>query len=182
LQSWLGADALVGPALAAEADPSEPKLLAGIEPTLADGTQLWVSSSMPIRHVETFFPSTPKALRFLANRGANGIDGVVSAAAGAALATGAPTVLLIGELALQHDIGGLLAARRAGARLAIVCVNNSGGAIFDLLPVAATANAADYERHIATPTDVSLAAVTERPLVSAGAIERVVAQLDAPRA
>jgi 2-succinyl-5-enolpyruvyl-6-hydroxy-3-cyclohexene-1-carboxylate synthase len=208
LRPWLEADALVAPALAAEDDLSEPKLIAAIEPALADGTQVWVSSSMPIRHVETFFPQSPKTLRFLANRGANGIDGVVSSAAGAALATGAPTVLVIGELALQHDLGGLLAARRAGARLAILCVNNGGGAIFDLLPVAGAAAPEDFERHIATPTEVSLATVAElagmrhavastpeelraelaqgtlvevvtrRPLAPSGAIERVVGQLD----
>jgi 2-succinyl-5-enolpyruvyl-6-hydroxy-3-cyclohexene-1-carboxylate synthase len=208
LRAWLEADALVSPALAAEDDLSEPKLIAAIEPALADGTQVWVSSSMPIRHVETFFPQSPKALRFLANRGANGIDGVVSSAAGAALATGAPTVLVIGELALQHDLGGLLTARRAGARLAILCVNNGGGAIFDLLPVAGAAAPEDYEHHIATPTELSLATVadlagmrhavastpeglraalaegtlvevvTERPLTPSGAIERVVGHLD----
>ena len=72
---------------------------------------------MPIRDVEAYFPQSPKRLRFLANRGANGIDGVVSSAMGAAIATGLPTWLLIGELALQHDAGGLLAARRAGIEL-----------------------------------------------------------------
>ena len=82
---------------------------------LPDGALVWVSSSMPMRDVEAFFPQSPKRLRFLANRGANGIDGVVSSAAGAALATGAPTWLLTGELALLHDVGGLFAARRAPA-------------------------------------------------------------------
>ena len=159
LQGWREADALVGPALDAAPDPCEPKTLAAIEPTLEDGALVWVSSSMAIRHVETFFGQSPKRLRFLANRGANGIDGVVSSAAGAALATGAPTTLLIGELALLHDLGGLLAARRAGARLTIVCVNNGGGGIFDLLPVAGLAEAEAYERHVATPTDLDLAQV-----------------------
>ena len=65
---------------------------------------------MPIRDVETFFPSVSNSIRFLANRGANGIDGVVSSAAGAALAAGGRAWLLTGELALLHDIGGLLAA------------------------------------------------------------------------
>ena len=58
---------------------------------------VWVSSSMPIRDVEAYFPASAKRLRFLSNRGANGIDGVVSSALGAALATGPPTWLLIGE-------------------------------------------------------------------------------------
>jgi 2-succinyl-5-enolpyruvyl-6-hydroxy-3-cyclohexene-1-carboxylate synthase len=159
LASWRAADAKVPPALAAAPDPFEPKVLAALEPELPDGAIVWVSSSMPIRDVEACFPQTPKRLRFLANRGANGIDGVVSSAAGAALATGAPTWLLTGELALLHDVGGLLGARRAGADLHVVCLNNGGGAIFDFLPVAELAEAGAYERHIATPAGVDLAAI-----------------------
>ena len=105
-------------------------------------------------------PQSAKRLRFLANRGANGIDGVVSSAMGAAIAGGLPTWVLIGELALQHDAGGLLAARRAGIQLEIVCINNGGGGIFDFLPVAEHADPAAYEAHIATPSEgVELAAL-----------------------
>lgn len=111
---------------------------------------------MPIRDVEAYFPQSPKRLRFLANRGANGIDGVVSSALGAALASGRPTWLLTGELALLHDVGGLLAARRAGVEVRIVCLNNGGGAIFDFLPVAEHADRALYEDHIATPAGLDL--------------------------
>ena len=112
--SWRAADAKVPPALAAAPADFEPKLLAALEPELPDGAIVWLSSSMPVRDVEACFPQSPKRLRFLANRGANGIDGVVSSAAGAALATGAPTWLLTGELALLHDIG--RAARGAARR------------------------------------------------------------------
>ena len=117
LRSWRAADAAVPAALAAAPDPFEPKAVAALEPGLADGALVWVSSSMPVRDVEAFFPQSPKRVRFLANRGANGIDGIVSSAAGAARATGAPALLLTGELALLHDLGGLLAARRAGIEL-----------------------------------------------------------------
>jgi 2-succinyl-5-enolpyruvyl-6-hydroxy-3-cyclohexene-1-carboxylate synthase len=157
LGSWRAADALVQPALAESPDPFEPKVLAGLEPELPEDTLVWVSSSMPIRDVEAYFPQSPKRLRFLANRGANGIDGVVSSALGAALGSGRPTWLLTGELALLHDVGGLLAARRAGVDLRIVCLNNGGGAIFDFLPVAEHADPALYEAHIATPAGVDLA-------------------------
>ena len=88
-------------------------MAAALEPALPDDALLWVSSSMPIRDVEAFFPASPKPLRFLAERGANGIDGVVSSAAGAALASGRPTFLLTGDLALLHDLGGLLVGARA---------------------------------------------------------------------
>jgi 2-succinyl-5-enolpyruvyl-6-hydroxy-3-cyclohexene-1-carboxylate synthase len=159
LDSWRAADAEVPPALAASPDPFEPKVLAALEPELPDGAIVWLSSSMPVRDVEAFFPQSPKRLRFLANRGANGIDGVVSSAAGAALAGDAPVWLLIGELALLHDVGGLLAARRAGAELEIVCLNNGGGGIFDFLPVARHADPGLYEEHVATPAGVDVSAI-----------------------
>ena len=156
LSSWRDADAVVPPALAASPDPFEPKVLAELEPALPADALVWVSSSMPIRDVEACFPQSPKGIRFLANRGANGIDGVVSSALGAALASGRPAWLLTGELALLHDVGGLLAARRAGVELQIVCLNNGGGGIFDFLPVAEQAAPALYEEHIATPAGVDL--------------------------
>jgi 2-succinyl-5-enolpyruvyl-6-hydroxy-3-cyclohexene-1-carboxylate synthase len=160
LQRWREADSKVHDAVDAAPRAFEGRVLAGLEPELPDEAVVWVSSSMPIRDVEAYFPQSDKRLRFLANRGANGIDGVVSSALGAALATGLPTWVLIGELALQHDAGGLLAARRAGVPLEIVCINNGGGGIFDFLPVAEHADPATYEAHIATPSeDVDLAAL-----------------------
>jgi 2-succinyl-5-enolpyruvyl-6-hydroxy-3-cyclohexene-1-carboxylate synthase len=158
LRGWRDADATAWAAVEAAPDGFEGKLLATVD--VPDEAVVWVSSSMPIRDVEAYFPQSPKRLRFLANRGANGIDGVASSAMGAAIATGLPTWVLIGELALQHDAGGLLAARRAGVPLQIVCVNNGGGGIFDFLPVAEHADPAAYEAHIATPSEgVELAAL-----------------------
>ena len=157
-ESWRSADALVPAALAAVSDPFEPKAIAALA-AAEPGTLLWISSSMPIRDTESFFPSVDAPLRFLANRGANGIDGVTSSALGAAIATGAPTILVTGELALLHDLGGLVAARRAGARLGVLCLNNGGGGIFDFLPVAEHADAALYEEHIATPAGVDMETV-----------------------
>jgi 2-succinyl-5-enolpyruvyl-6-hydroxy-3-cyclohexene-1-carboxylate synthase len=159
LRSWIEADALVAPALAAAPDPFEPKAHSALEPVAPEGAQLWLSSSMPVRDVEAYFPQSPKQLRFLSNRGANGIDGVASSAAGAARATGARTFLLIGEIALLHDVGGLLAARRAGVELTVLCINNGGGGIFDFLPVAGHAEAGLYEDHVATPSNLDVATV-----------------------
>jgi 2-succinyl-5-enolpyruvyl-6-hydroxy-3-cyclohexene-1-carboxylate synthase len=104
---------------------------------------------MPIRDVELFLPARELAPRVLSNRGANGIDGTVSAAFGAAAATDGPVVLLVGDVALAHDIGGLLAARRLDLALTIVVLNNDGGGIFHFLPVAGETDA--FEEHIATP-------------------------------
>ena len=163
VREWRDADAKVPPAVEAAPEGFEGRVLASLEPELPDEAVVWVSSSMPIRDVEAYFPQSSKRLRFLANRGANGIDGVVSSALGAAIATGLPTWVLIGELALQHDLGGLVAARRSGVPLEIVCINNGGGGIFDFLPVAEHADPAAYEAHIATPSEeVDLAALWPR--------------------
>ena len=157
LASWLEADGLVPDALAQAPDPFEPKAYAALVRTLPEGAIVWSSSSMPVREVEAFFPRTSKQIRFLSNRGANGIDGVVASAAGACLVTRAPTWLLIGEVALLHDVGGLLAARRAGVQLTVVCINNGGGGIFDFLPLPDHADPVLYEHHVATPTGIDLA-------------------------
>ena len=109
---------------------------------------------MPVRDVETFFPARDAPPRVLSNRGANGIDGTVSTAFGVA-AAGGPTVLLIGDVALAHDIGGLLAARRLGLPLVIVLLNNDGGGIFHFLPV--EREGADFEEHVATPHGLDFA-------------------------
>jgi 2-succinyl-5-enolpyruvyl-6-hydroxy-3-cyclohexene-1-carboxylate synthase len=110
---------------------------------------------MPIRDVEEFVPAREDPPLVLANRGANGIDGTVSAAFGAAAVGGSPVVLLIGDVALAHDIGGLMAARRLGLRLTIVLLNNDGGGIFHFLPVAGEQDA--FEEHVATPHGLDFA-------------------------
>jgi 2-succinyl-5-enolpyruvyl-6-hydroxy-3-cyclohexene-1-carboxylate synthase len=159
LDGWLRADRAAGEVLAEEDDPFEPRAYAALAEAVPDGAPVFVSSSMPIRLVETWFPQTATRIRFLANRGANGIDGVVSSAAGVALGLEAPCYLLTGELALLHDLGGLVATRDLDLDLRIVCVNNGGGGIFDFLPVAEHASRAAYEQLVATPRAISLAEV-----------------------
>ncbi len=151
LRAWRTADERAKQAIANELGEalSEP-LVAGDLATLVPGHgTLVVASSMPVRDVESFWPVLDGAPRVLANRGANGIDGTVSTAYGVA-ATGVPTALLIGDVALAHDLGGLLAASRLGLPLTIVLVDNGGGGIFDFLPVSTQTDA--YEEHVATPT------------------------------
>jgi 2-succinyl-5-enolpyruvyl-6-hydroxy-3-cyclohexene-1-carboxylate synthase len=104
---------------------------------------------MPVRDVETFWPALEAPPRMLAHRGTNGIDGTLAAAFGAA-ATGARVVAHLGDVALAHDIGALLTAKRLDIPLTIVLVDNGGGGIFDFLPVATQRDA--YEEHVATPT------------------------------
>ena len=135
---------------------SEPLVAARLGEWLPAEAVLLVASSMPVRDVELFFPAHELAPRVLSNRGANGIDGTVSSAFGAAAASGgAPVVLLTGDVALAHDIGGLLAARRLKLALTIVVLNNDGGGIFHFLPVAGEADA--FEEHVATPHGLEFA-------------------------
>ncbi|HWX74783.1 MAG TPA: thiamine pyrophosphate-binding protein, partial [Solirubrobacteraceae bacterium] len=122
---------------------------------------LFVASSMPVRDVEAFFPVRAQPPRVISNRGANGIDGTVSSAFGVAAHEPGPVLLLIGDVALAHDIGGLLCARRLELSLTIVLLENRGGGIFDLLPVSRAPMALTdhrYEEHIATPTGLDFAA------------------------
>jgi len=115
---------------------------------------------MPIRDVEEFFAARERPPRVLSNRGANGIDGTVSAAFGVAATNAGPVVLLIGDVALAHDIGGLLACSRCEVKLTIVLINNQGGGIFDFLPISSAPMALTdglYTRHIATPTGLDFA-------------------------
>jgi 2-succinyl-5-enolpyruvyl-6-hydroxy-3-cyclohexene-1-carboxylate synthase len=172
-QGWLGswrsaderaAEAIVG--ALAEDRLSEPAVAGELGVLLPAQATLFVASSMPVRDIETFWPVRPDPPRVLCNRGANGIDGTVSAAFGAAAhaaeagagAGAGPVVLLIGDVALAHDIGGLLAASRLELKLTIVLVDNEGGGIFDFLPVAQATIARElYTTHIATPTGLDFA-------------------------
>ncbi len=133
---------------------SEPATITALGQFLPPSTTLFVGASMPIRDVEEFFPALREPPRVMANRGANGIDGTVSSAFGVA-AAGDEVVLVLGDVTLAHDIGGLLAARRLGVKLTIVLLNNDGGGIFNFLPVASQGEA--FEQHIATPTGLDFA-------------------------
>ena len=134
---------------------SEPLVVARTSVALDERDTLVVASSMPVRDLEAYSVTRFAPPRILANRGANGIDGTVSTAFGVAAATEGRTVLLIGDVALAHDIGGLLAARRLGLDLTIVLINNDGGGIFHFLPVAGERDA--FEEHVATPHGLDFA-------------------------
>jgi 2-succinyl-5-enolpyruvyl-6-hydroxy-3-cyclohexene-1-carboxylate synthase len=191
LASWRSADERAAEAILGvlgDGELSEPAVAAELGVLLAEQATLFVASSMPVRDIETFWPLRPDPPRVLCNRGANGIDGTVSSAFGAAPDSCGPVVLLIGDVALAHDIGGLLAHKRLGVKLTIVLLDNGGGGIFDFLPVSgasmaraptgdthdpgepqranapgeASGRARDeediYTRHIATPTGLDFAA------------------------
>lgn len=137
----------------------EPAVVASLSRALPAGADLVVASSMPIRDLDAFLPVDRRPLRVFANRGANGIDGQVSTALGVAHGSSGPTVLFTGDLALLHDLSGLVAARRLGLDLTVVVVDNDGGGIFLFLPVADERHV-DHQRLFHTPhgLDLGLAA------------------------
>ena len=128
---------------------SEPKVFAELDAVLPPGATLFAGNSMPVRDLDTFFAAGSRPLRFLANRGASGIDGVVSTALGAGSVSPGPCVLVIGDLSLYHDMNGLLAARQHGLQATIVLLHNDGGGIFSFLPQAEAA--ASFEELFGTP-------------------------------
>jgi 2-succinyl-5-enolpyruvyl-6-hydroxy-3-cyclohexene-1-carboxylate synthase len=113
------------------------------------GLVVYLSNSMAIRFAETYAKAENTPIRILYNRGANGIDGVVSSAIGAAAALGGQVVLVTGDVALLHDINALLGARRYALDLKIVLLNDDGGGIFSFLPIASHADI--FEPLVAMP-------------------------------
>jgi 2-succinyl-5-enolpyruvyl-6-hydroxy-3-cyclohexene-1-carboxylate synthase len=152
LDGWRRADAAAAAAIDATLgdELSEPLVARELGALLPADATLFVASSMPVRDVECFIAARDAAPRVLCNRGANGIDGTVSSAFGAAAVSSGPVALLIGDVALAHDIGGLLAARRLDLALTIVVLHNDGGGIFEFLPLAG-AERRVFEEHVATP-------------------------------
>ena len=158
LDGWRAADRAAARAIAETLTPaglSEPRVAAELGALVPAEATVLVASSMPVRDAETFFPARPDPPRVLSNRGANGIDGTVSTAFGVAAASPGPVVALVGDVALAHDVGGLLAASRLGLKLTIVLLDNDGGGIFSFLPV--SREGADFEEHVATPHGLDFA-------------------------
>ena len=122
----------------------------------ADGA-LMVSSSMPVRDVEWFGPNRDD-IEVFANRGANGIDGVISTAIGIA-STGRPTTVLIGDVAFLHDSSALVGLTNRPIQLDIVVIDNDGGGIFSFLPQALQLDNGVFETLFGTPHGTDLAAL-----------------------
>lgn len=99
------------------------------------GGILFLSNSMPVRDFDTFVPRGEKAFVVLGNRGASGIDGIVSTAVGVSIASEKKVAAVVGDLAFLHDANGLASLRDPEANLLLVVVNNDGGGIFHFLPL-----------------------------------------------
>jgi len=183
---WLAADRAADVALRAwlagvesRGEAFEGAPFAHLGELLPDGAILWAGSSMPVRDLDAWLPGSTRAIRPLANRGANGIDGVVSSALGAAAAGVGHVALVVGDLSFLHDLNALAAAKLHGLAATIVLVNNDGGGIFSFLPQArADAPGAGlpehYEELFGTPHGIDFGPIvkalggTHRPVGARG--------------
>ncbi|ATP41534.1 2-succinyl-5-enolpyruvyl-6-hydroxy-3-cyclohexene-1-carboxylic-acid synthase [Solibacillus sp. R5-41] len=150
---------------------------------LPNEADLFVSSSMPIRDLDTFLTTSQKDLQVFANRGTNGIDGVMSTALG--FSKGRPqrqTYLLIGDLAFLHDLNAFIATRYQSCDLTVIVMNNDGGGIFSYLPQASVE--AHYEQLFGTPTALTFEQVAdmyEFDYKKASNVEELVTALQEPK-
>jgi 2-succinyl-5-enolpyruvyl-6-hydroxy-3-cyclohexene-1-carboxylate synthase len=151
---WLDAERAVRDAVDAHIasfdELSEPGIWAALGRALRDGDSVFAASSMPVRDLEAFLRPGPEGVLIASNRGANGIDGLVSTAAGLAAGRGTRTWAVLGDLALFHDLGGLAALRHA-PELRLIVIDNSGGGIFHFLPQAEAMEEAEFEALMGTP-------------------------------
>ncbi len=120
------------------AEPFEGQAFADLGTVLPHDVLVLAGNSMPVRDLEAFLGTGPADIRCLGNRGANGIDGLVSTALGAAAATGQSVVAVVGDVSFLHDLNALVSAARLGLSATVVLVNNDGGGIFSFLPQAAS--------------------------------------------
>ncbi len=166
--AWLRADAAATEAMAGWLgrleEPFEGAPFACLGDALPDGAVLWAGNSMPVRDLDGWLPSTDRAITIRSNRGANGIDGVVSAALGSAAVAGGPVALVVGDLSFLHDLNALVAAKLHDLSATIVLVNNDGGGIFSFLPQGTASIPGSglpdrYEQLFGTPHGIDLAPI-----------------------
>ncbi len=157
--AWLAAEETAREVLRSEFEAdgpiTEPALHLALGHAHRDGDLVYTASSMPIRDQETFLPAGATDALFLCNRGANGIDGLISAGIGAAHASGRPTTIVSGDLGLLHDIGGLAALRETSVPVRILVIDNDGGGIFHFLPQHEALDGEEFESLLGTPRGVS---------------------------
>jgi 2-succinyl-5-enolpyruvyl-6-hydroxy-3-cyclohexene-1-carboxylate synthase len=161
LDTWKAVDraaaSAIASALAHHDEPFEGRAVSEVAALLPEGATLVVGNSMPIRDVDAFVRGDQRRLRMVGNRGANGIDGVISTALGAAAVAAGPVVLLVGDLSFLHDLNGLLAASKFDLDATVVVLNNDGGGIFSFLPQAEQLDAPTFEALFGTPTGLDVA-------------------------
>lgn len=127
----------------------EPSVAHLLSQLLSNRHALWLASSLPIRLMDMYAANSGAAVPVGANRGASGIDGTIAAAVGFAHGLRRPLTVLIGDLAFLHDLNSLALVRASQQPITIVLLNNNGGGIFGLLPIAEYDDV--FERYFTTP-------------------------------
>ena len=154
-EAWIAAERTARAVLESElgdgAGSPSPALHLALGRAHRDGDLVYTASSMPIRDQEAFLGAEQADALFLCNRGANGIDGLISSGIGAAQASGRPTTIVSGDLGLMHDIGGLAALRGVSTPVRIVVIDNDGGGIFHFLPQQSALGSDEFEALLGTP-------------------------------
>ncbi len=160
-EQWIGAGKRASAAIAATLVTTpihEGHIVKALASRMPDSGQVFVGSSMPIRAADSFWPLSRTQQRFYGNRGASGIDGLVSSGLGVATARNpSPTVLLLGDLSLYHDMNGLWALQRHGIKATLVVCDNDGGGVFNFLPQSEHPDV--FEEIFATPLGLDLSQV-----------------------
>jgi 2-succinyl-5-enolpyruvyl-6-hydroxy-3-cyclohexene-1-carboxylate synthase len=175
VDGWLGADRRAQRAIAAQLagseEPFEGRIARDVVAALPSGATLVVASSMPVRDVDAF--AEPRAdVRFVANRGVNGIDGFGSTTLGVAAVSSGVTVGLTGDLSFLHDANALLGVAGRGLDAVFVVVDNDGGGIFSFLPYAERVAPEPFEEVLATPPGVDLAEVAAAHGVAVSEVDK----------
>jgi 2-succinyl-5-enolpyruvyl-6-hydroxy-3-cyclohexene-1-carboxylate synthase len=174
LAEWLELDRRVEVAVDAVLDavgvPTGPRVARDVARSVPHGGQLVVASSMPVRDLE-WFGGALAGVTVHSNRGVNGIDGTIATALGVALASGAPTVALVGDLALLHDVGSLLGLAARDVELTIVVADNDGGGIFSFLAQREHTSADEFERLFGTPQGVDIVEIVLAYGITAGRVD-----------
>ncbi len=139
--------------------PFEGKLINDVLQELPDDSNVMISNSLPARDFD-FFASYDKRIKIFGNRGASGIDGIVSTAAGMAAQSDKPSVLFVGDLAFYYDISGLLALKKYNVPLVIILLNNDGGAIFETLPIGQEPDI-EFNEYFKAPTNLDFKSIVK---------------------
>ncbi|MEC9464276.1 MAG: 2-succinyl-5-enolpyruvyl-6-hydroxy-3-cyclohexene-1-carboxylic-acid synthase [Myxococcota bacterium] len=144
---------------------------------MPSGGLLHVANSMPIRDLDGFGGVRSEVIEVFSNRGANGIDGMLSTAVGEALGRGARLVAYAGDLTALHDLSGFLVAKQADVCVTLVVVDNRGGGIFEHLPISEHPTA--FESNFITPHDHDIASIATALGARAHRVESIEAFADA---
>jgi 2-succinyl-5-enolpyruvyl-6-hydroxy-3-cyclohexene-1-carboxylate synthase len=138
--------------------PNEPLIITEIFKCAPSGSIIFIGNSLPVRDIDNFLSNTSQRYNVYFNRGASGIDGVISTALGVA-SNKKSTILITGDLSFLHDLNSLAIAAKYSIPLTIIVINNNGGGIFESLPVAEKVK--QFREFFVTPHNLELAAIVK---------------------